>query len=198
MGRPSKKAERTEQIMQAFQRCVARYGLEGSSLERIAEESGLQRSLVRHFAGNRDQLVQQLADNVIQQSEQQWSDYLTCLPQAEAIGYLLDGLFSDDHSDAEYVLVIESLIFAAGQDPELLQKMQGWMQRFTDDIETILKRDFPSASGPDIQAVAFGLVSIYFNLDSLAPLNMNQQFRIPARRAAELMIIPLRATQGDA
>ena len=38
MPRPSVKAERTEEILDAFERCVARYGVEGSTLERIAEQ----------------------------------------------------------------------------------------------------------------------------------------------------------------
>ena len=80
MGRPSKKAERTEEIFQAFQRCVIRFGLEGSTLERIAEEAGLQRSLVRHYVGNRSELVEQLAERTIEQSNQQWTALEAHLP----------------------------------------------------------------------------------------------------------------------
>ncbi len=188
MGRPSKKAERTEQILQALQRCVARYGLEGSSLERISEEAGLQRSLLRHFAGNRDELIQQLSDRVIAQSDQQWAEFISYLPEQNVSNALLDGLFAEDHSDSEFILVIESLIFAAGQDEQLRKKMQAWMARFTDDIKSILLRDTPAADDEQLNAIAFGLVSIYFNLDSLAPLNMSEQYRPSARRAAELLI----------
>jgi len=188
MGRPSKKAERTEQILQALQRCVARYGLEGSSLERISEEAGLQRSLLRHFAGNRDELIQQLSDRVIAQSDQQWAEFISYLPEQNVSNALLDGLFTEDHSDSEFILVIESLIFAAGQDEQLRKKMQAWMARFTDDIKNVLLRDTPEADDEQLNAIAFGLVSIYFNLDSLAPLNMSEQYRPSARRAAELLI----------
>ncbi|WP_028469027.1 TetR/AcrR family transcriptional regulator [Neptunomonas japonica] len=188
MGRPSKKAERTEQILQALQRCVARYGLEGSTLERISEEAGLQRSLVRHFAGNRTELVTQLADRVIERSDKQWSEFISYLPEQDITSALLNGLFTEDHSDAEFVLVIESLIFAAGQDEPLRKQMQAWMSRFTNDMKFILLRDNPSADDEHLNAIAFGLVSIYFNLDSLAPLNMSAQYRPSARRAAELLV----------
>ncbi|MGB0466935.1 MAG: TetR/AcrR family transcriptional regulator [Pontibacterium sp.] len=188
MGRPSKKAERTDQILRALQRCVARYGLEGSTLERISEEAGLQRSLVRHFAGNRTELVQQLADRVIDQSDKQWAEFIRYLPEKNVTTALLDGLFTEDHSDAEFVLVIESLIFSAGQDEPLRKQMQAWMSRFTHDMKTILLRDNPSADDAQLNAIVFGLVSIYFNLDSLAPLGMSAQYRPSARRAAELLI----------
>jgi len=191
MPRPSKKAERTEQILQAFERCVARYGLDGSSLERIAEEAGLQRPLVRHFVGNRDALVQQLADRVIDRSDAQWQGFLAMLPAQQAIEPLLDGLFSDQSSDADFVLVIESLIFAAGRDAVLRDKMQGWLKRFVDSFAELLQREYPAASATDINAVAFGLLSIYFNLDSLAPLQMNSLYREDALSAARRLLASL-------
>ncbi|HTR91675.1 MAG TPA: hypothetical protein VMI73_08045 [Trebonia sp.] len=58
MGRPSLAAERREQVLGAFARCVARAGFAGTSLENIADEAGLARGHVRHYLGNRhDQMV---------------------------------------------------------------------------------------------------------------------------------------------
>ncbi|GGK72403.1 TetR/AcrR family transcriptional regulator [Amphritea balenae] len=196
MGRPSKKEERIEEILNAFYRCVARYGIDGSTLERIADESGLKRSLVRHFAGNREELESMLVDRVLEQSQQQWSGFIESLPTKESkenckkscTELLLEGLFSDQYSDGEYILVIESLIFSAGRDAALRQRMQAWMQGFTDDITFILQGQFPKADNARLEAVSFGLISLYFNLDSLAPLGMNQQYRQPARSAAEYLL----------
>lgn len=197
MGRPSKKEERTEEILQAFYRCVARFGLEGSTLERIAEESGLKRSLVRHFVGNREELTHLLVDRVLQQSDEKWGSFMTMLPTPNGSHFLLDGLFSDQHSDPEFVLVIESLIFAAGRDEEMRMRMQVWMQSFTDDVAVILRKDYPNATTENIAAVSYGLISLYFNLDSLAPLGLNQQYRQPARTAAEYLLKTLEsATSG--
>ncbi len=197
MGRPSKKEERTEEILQAFQRCVAHFGLEGSTLERISDEAGLKRSLVRHFVGNREELVQKLADRVIEQSDQQWAEFLTYLPTTDVVPSLLEGLFSEQYSQPESILVIESLIFAAGRDQELQGKMQQWVKGFTDDIAQILQRDFPEAESDVLAAVSFGLTSLYFNLDSLAPLNMSSIYRQPARQAAELLIKNLKPQRGE-
>ena len=191
MARPSKKAERTEQVLQAFQRCVARYGLEGSSLERIAEESGLQRSLVRHFVGNRSDLIQRLAARVVEQSDQQWQELMASLPENEATSALLEILFDYQGSDPEMLMVIESLLFASARDPYLKELMQDWFLRFTDDVVSILQRDFPSASKADLQAVGFGVVSIYFNLDSMTPLGLIETYRLPARQAAEKLVSTL-------
>ncbi|MCL6414361.1 TetR/AcrR family transcriptional regulator [Aestuariirhabdus sp. Z084] len=188
MGRPSKKEERTEEILDAFYRCVARYGLDGSTLERVAEESGLKRSLVRHFVGNREALESLLVDRVLEQSLQQWRGFIDALPARNRCDHLLQGLFSDQYSDAEYILVIESLIFSSARDKVLRLRMQEWMQRFTDDITLILKSDHPKSADQDLEAVSFGLISLYFNLDSLAPLGLNQRYRQPACIAAQHLL----------
>ena len=55
MARPSVKEERREQILTAYEQCVARYGVEGATLDKVAEEAGLARPLIRHNIGNREE-----------------------------------------------------------------------------------------------------------------------------------------------
>lgn len=57
MGRPSLAQARTEQIVQAAVACIDRLGLRRTSLERVAEESGLSRSHIRHYVVNRDGMM---------------------------------------------------------------------------------------------------------------------------------------------
>ena len=45
---------RRQEYLDAFEKCVARYGIEGATLAKIAEIAGLARPLVRHNVGNRD------------------------------------------------------------------------------------------------------------------------------------------------
>ena len=65
MPRPSIAAERQEEILQAFETCALRNGLEATTLEDVAEEAGLQRSLVRHFMGNRADMVSGLIERMM-------------------------------------------------------------------------------------------------------------------------------------
>ncbi|MCZ4282227.1 TetR/AcrR family transcriptional regulator [Kiloniella laminariae] len=192
MGRPSKKAERTEQILAAFQRCVARSGLEGSTLDQIAEEAGMQRSLVRHFAGNREELVRTLAHWVIGNSVPVWEEFKAGIPEDNPLDYLLDGLFEEKNTNPETVLVISALTFSAGNDPDLAKMLRNWINSFTQDIQTILGSIFPQAKREQVDAVAFGLVSLNFNLDALSPLNIGPEYRRAARTCAESLISTLR------
>ena len=71
MARPSLKKERTDQILDALERCLAGYGLEGATQDRIAEEAGLARPLIRHNVGNRDDMLRLGLDRFIRRSDRE-------------------------------------------------------------------------------------------------------------------------------
>ncbi|ABC28080.1 Transcriptional regulator [Hahella chejuensis KCTC 2396] len=191
MPRPSKKLERTEEIMQAFRRCVARYGLEGSTLERIAEESGLQRSLVRHYVGNREDLTLQLIEQMAAQYEREWREMLSELPATEVAPAFLRMLFEYEDDDRERMQLESALIFAASRDAAISDAMRSWTERFYSDIAEVLRRDYPDADDDALQSVAFGVASLYFNIDSMQPLQMADRYRASALDAARRLVATL-------
>ena len=65
MGRKSLASERTSQILDAFERCIVQYGLEGATLKRIAKEAGVKLSMIHHYIGNRDMLVKSMVKRFI-------------------------------------------------------------------------------------------------------------------------------------
>ena len=65
VGRPSKAPKRIDEVLDAFTRCVARYGLEGVTLQRVADEAGMARGHIRHYVGNRDELRELLAQRIV-------------------------------------------------------------------------------------------------------------------------------------
>ena len=65
MGRPKKDEARKEEILEAFERCVIREGITSTTLQKVADEAGLPRSLVRYFVGNRDEMIGLLISRVI-------------------------------------------------------------------------------------------------------------------------------------
>ena len=68
MARPRVTEERSRQILDAVEVCVARHGLEGASLQRIAEQAGLARGLLRHHVGNREALIEAMAERFLVKS----------------------------------------------------------------------------------------------------------------------------------
>src|SRR5699024_12343943 len=57
MARPSVANERRQQIMEATLATMTEHGISGTTLDRIAESAGMSRGHVRHFLGNRDEIL---------------------------------------------------------------------------------------------------------------------------------------------
>ena len=74
-GRPTVAPERRQQILDAVEVCIIRYGLGATTLERIADEAGLTRSNLAHFVGNRDEIL----DAALTQCVTRFSDEMTGL-----------------------------------------------------------------------------------------------------------------------
>ena len=197
MPRPSVKAERTEEILDAFERCVARYGVEGSTLERIAEEAGLRRSLLRHYLGNREDLVDALVERFLRQSSRDTDLLFAALPDRGRAAKLIDYLFDESHADTQAILVADALVAASAHRPELAPKLRRWTEDFTSRIAEELGRSFPAAEPAARKEVAAGIVGIYFTVDSLTPLGAMPRFRAASKAAARRLVSSLAQDSGD-
>jgi len=182
--RPSTKDQRRSQILDAFETCIARYGVEGASLERIAEEAGLARPLIRHNVGNRDELLQALVVRFLECSKNAMTQLLEALPSENRLTTLIDWLFDPALSDPRVVLVSEALIAAGANDPKLCRAMRKWIRDFLDDVAGVVASSYPDADEEAVQAVAAGIAAAYFNVESLTPIGPMTDLRDASRAAA--------------
>ncbi len=188
MPRPSLKEERRAQILDAYESCVARYGVEGATLERIAEEAGLARALIRHNVGNREDLLAALMDRFEKHSVKAMEDTYRYLPDENRLQTLVDWLFDPRYADPTQVLVSEALISAAPQHPRIAKAMRKWLDDFVADLAAVIAEAYPKAKKDHVQAVAAGLTGIYFNVDSTTPLGKMPGLTKASKHAALLLV----------
>lgn len=195
MARPSVKEERTEAILDAFERCIARFGVEGASLQRIADEAGLARALLRHHVGNREELIAVLARRFAERTAAEMAEFLAELPAEGRLQAMIDVLFDARYAtpDSE-VIVAEALIAAARTRPGLRRILLRWYEDFEAALAGELRAAYPAAAEEAVGAVATGLTGIYFNVDSLTSLDPPETLRAHARAAALRLI----GTLGEA
>ena len=188
MGRPNLTKQRTTEILDAFERCVAQYGLAASSLERIAEEAGMKRSILRHYIGNRDELILALTQRVVTQYESQLGqlgDALGNRPVDALVEILLP---SRPRESADSVLVFESLIAVAETHPEVKGLLNQYLDEVSESICRQLRLAFPHQSKQACWKVAYGVVCIWFNQESLSPLTLPKKYLQAARASMRLLI----------
>ena len=175
MARPSLHNERKKTIMAAFTRCISKLGLEAASLDEIAKEAGMQRSLVRHFAGNREDLVSQVADYIASEFEYIWQEQSHLHQDDPSDDWLLNALFTPK-PETQYQIMLPAfyaLLSSAHRYPSVRVRMTQCFELYVTDLSLKLHARHLQANLNDCQQVALGIVNIYFAWDSLRGLELN-------------------------
>ncbi|MFI8890466.1 TetR/AcrR family transcriptional regulator [Streptomyces paradoxus] len=161
MGRRSLAAERRQQVMEAASRCLARYGLAGTTLEKIAEESGLSRSHVRHYVGNRDDLLLALVDWVQERDDRAFATAVEAAPPGQRLAVAMDHLFGPWFLGAgDEGEVILELVKAGRSDEALREAMMSGYRLMLGAIDSGLAAQFPDSAPAVRRSTAYGLLCL--------------------------------------
>lgn len=188
MGRPSKKAERQTQILDAFGRVVSRYGLAGATQDRVAEEAGLARALIRHNLGNQDDVSRAFIARFLDENRLFLDALYQALPTDNRLVGLVDLLFDPAWNDGETTHISEALIMASRDDTALRREMQTWLSDIHDLICKVILEQFPETSPDRLSTVCVGLTGIWFNADSLVPLDQQKTHQHTSKQAALMLV----------
>lgn len=192
MPRPSRKKERTQEILSAFKRCILRDGLQGSTLERVAEEAGLSRQLVRHFVGNRDAMIVALAQSMADDFERLFEEIQAAVGRRKRVATLLDMFFAaPDPRDRDDSLVFDAMIAEARRLPEVEAIVGTWFASFNALVADVLAQEYPDAKPAARKEVALGVVSLLFVVDSFQTLSDARGHRRRAKAAAKRLVASL-------
>jgi AcrR family transcriptional regulator len=184
MARPSLKDQRKEEILDAFEICVARYGVEGATLDKVAQQADLARALIRHNIGNRGQLLAAFIDRFFARSKKMQAQTVAALPVVGRVPTYVDWLFDQNYANPTFILVSEALIAAAADNPELAKRMRAWIHAFIEDMAKVIAAEYPHASKQDVSVVATGIAGVYFTIDSYSPLGPMRDLRAASKDAA--------------
>ena len=189
MPRKSMAKQRREELLDAFERCIVKFGLEGTSLEQVAEEADMTRSIIRHYIGNRDQLVEALIERIIQQYTNQLIATYGDLTPEQSLNYSLDEMFSEQETRHNRdKIIIDVLMTAQDRYPKakkmLVQMFEALIQSFADD----LRRIYPKAKKDQCRQVAYAIICMSEMHESFMWLGMKKRYHSDARTAADALI----------
>jgi AcrR family transcriptional regulator len=191
MGRKSLADERREEILAAFERCIGRYGID-VPLEQIADEAGVQRSLIRHYLGNRDELVDQVIARIAEAYPRRLAALLAPALAAGTSG-VLDFLFADalkdDGIEADWDAVIMAVVNTAqGRYPQAKERVAQIIVAMVEHLAEALAQLFPQATATRRYAVAYSLFCLAQMNDSLLWLGLAPRHTLLARASAACLL----------
>lgn len=190
MGRKSMAAERREQILAAFERCIIKYGLEGATLERIANEAGVKRSIIRHYIGNREAVVTALVERVMVEYEQQLALLWRWVRQSHWMTRLLDDLFAEPTAqEAQRDRVLRELfVSGAEQYPEAKARFVTIYEQMIEQVAQALGQVYGESSAEKQQEVAYAIFALSNAANDLQSIGLNSSYRQLGRQAAQALL----------
>ena len=193
MGRKSMALERREEILAAFERCIINYGLDGATLERIANEAGVQRSIIRHYIGNRDAVVTALVERVMLGYEAQLTLIWQWVRQDQWVTQLLDGLFADPTAQgaARDRVIREIFVSGEAQYTEAKMRFVAIYEQMIAKVAWALGQVYGGSSAEKCQEVAYAIFALSSAASDLQSIGLNPDYRLLARQSAEVLVAQL-------
>lgn len=155
MARPTKAGERKEEILAAFESCLLTKSFDQTTLQDVANAAGIPRSLVRHFIGNRDEMMNALIDRLLARAQQQVDDLQPFGSVDRVMTLLMETVFDDPTTNT----VIMELWHVALRDAELRTALSNV---YGDFIEKVAEMIATSDESPLARERAFAGVSLAF------------------------------------
>ena len=189
MPRPSLADVRKPQLLDAYARCLVKFGPEGSTLDRIAAEAGVTRALVRHYLGNREDVDRAFVAHIRTIYIDWFLGLGTGLPPAKRLPIILDALFSQDTDEPSGS--VDALLGASAEDPVL----QGVLREMYLELEHLLDAELasskPGADPQERRRVAYGILCLAGMHRSLAEVGFPADRGPAARACAQELVASL-------
>ncbi|MEM7119087.1 MAG: TetR/AcrR family transcriptional regulator [Chloroflexota bacterium] len=198
MGRKSLAPERKNQILDALEKCIVSHGLAGATLQRVAEEAGVKLSMIPHYFGNRDGMMQAMIERFVNTYRRDFANMLDYLPQENRVEALLDMYFSDQLQNyrPQDTVIVGELMTLAERDPNVRQFLIGVFQLFEDVYVTELQRAFDDTDGAQHRKLAYLFTALWYGHSSLIWLGFDKERHVWAREATG-GLMELMAKAGD-
>lgn len=190
MGRKSLKTVRQAQILDAFEESILQYGLEGSTLQRIADRAGVQRTIIGHYFGTRRVLVEDVVDRILVRYRQTSRRLLAAVPVERRLEVAVDQLFDPSATPREDAL-FRALFGAAERDQEIRRQLREATSTFQRYFADLLMLRYPRASAEEIEQVSCGLISLSYGGWTLLSIGCDTTVLEHLRLAADGLLASL-------
>jgi AcrR family transcriptional regulator len=175
MGRKSIRLERTAQILDAFERCIAQFGLESTTLQDIADEAGMTRSILRHYIGNRDDIVNALIQRLDDKYDSRRKAFLNEQAGIQRIEslmeYLIEGWFEFGRDDDT---IFTELIAASERDAKLRQRMLASYESLETSMAEEINRTYLHLPADICRTIAHAIMCVAFGHSTMLWLGFDR------------------------
>ncbi|MBK7450746.1 MAG: TetR/AcrR family transcriptional regulator [Anaerolineales bacterium] len=191
MGRKKLVDQRQIEILDAFERCLLQYGLEECTLERVAQEAGKSRNIIRHYIGNRDDLIAAFVERILLRIKQVAADILENTPKQRLIPNVLNFLFEERKVDSPPDLgerMLGGMWRIREQSPLTQQALLNFYKEFEKILTEGLSHLYPNVPVKKCQEVAYSIICLAETNWVLGSVGVDISHTRMVRRSAEYLL----------
>lgn len=185
MGRKNLTTERQALILDAMEHCIVKYGLQGTTLENVADEAGINRGLIHHYVGNRNDVVQMMVERLFEKYQQSFDTFAAMQPDSShadiVINYYFDTWLKLAPEDDAIILALFS---ESEREPQIQQVLRELYSRFENTIAKELAQFFPETKPERLHSVSYSLMLLAFSHAIMTWLGLAQSGSADVRSAA--------------
>jgi AcrR family transcriptional regulator len=183
---------RREEILHGFGRCISKFGLD-VSLEQIAAETGVKRSILRHYIGNREELVEALIERIAQSYLQEMKVTFNEITKTRSETTLLDYLFDVDGKDTDWDrVIIDVLATARERYPSAKQNLQNMFREFVNLLTNTLTILYTKAKPEECNHIAYALFCLVTTHETMQWVGFANIQRETVQENAKILLNALR------
>jgi AcrR family transcriptional regulator len=193
MGRKDLTPQRQDSILDATEQCIAKYGLQGATLGKIASEANINRGLIHHYIGNRDDIIQLLMERLLERYQTSFKNYSAMRTESNqaqiVVDYYFDAWF--ELAPEDDALIVE-LLAESERDSHIHKLLLNLYNGFENMIAKELARRFPKADSEKLHSVSYSLMLLAFSHATITWLGLPQAKRANVRSIASTLLQTLK------
>jgi AcrR family transcriptional regulator len=189
-GRPSLSSLRRAQIIDGFIALIADRGLDSVTMDDVAAAASLQRAALRHFVGNRRELLAAALEVLVLRFRNNLNEEVGPTPSFD---HLLDHLLSGRWTDRMLVehRAFDVLAQEASRDSQMKVKLRGAYDLLIAEIADALLREHPGVARHAAYDCAYAVMCIAEHHTSMVELGYKRQHTRAAAQAARSLALQL-------
>ncbi|MGB8862176.1 MAG: TetR family transcriptional regulator, partial [Ilumatobacteraceae bacterium] len=160
VGRPSLAPIRREQLMDAVEASIIEAGVDGTTIAGVAHRAGVQASLVHHYLGTRDEMLDAAVQRALHRIESIMVEALHDTPAHKRVRAQIDVLFSGQLESPAINQLIDQLVAASYLDPRIRDALRSMYLRLEHLLRDSILDGHPTATPARAEAVACAVLSL--------------------------------------
>lgn len=194
MGRKSLKTQRINEILDAFEHCLSQKGLQATTLDNIADEAGLARRMIRHYIGNREDLINAAVERIIEKFSVSIFEAVNQSENKERVNAALDYLFSEAFNELPATKLVAALLAVSLYDKQVCRAVHSLYKSFHLGLDSELKVRLPNVPEDQRSQTAYSIMCLSFGGGWMRNIGfdptLNRQNKFIAHSLIEQLIRP--------